>query len=61
MSDEKQFIELLAERKIEEKLDKALLAGGCLLCREAEPEQCHRSLVVEYLSRHWDGVEVRHL
>ena len=58
---ERQFHDLLAERKVEQTLDKKLLDGGCLLCSEAEPKQCHRSLVVEYLKMHWDGVEVSHL
>ena len=42
-------------------MERMQLSGGCLLCSEAEPEECHRSLVVEYLKKHWDGVEVRHL
>jgi uncharacterized protein (DUF488 family) len=33
----------------------------CLLCSEAEPDQCHRRLVAERLAAHWPGFEVVHL
>lgn len=58
---EKQFIELMATRRVEEKVDKSLLDGGCLLCSEPTPENCHRRLVAEYLKDKWDGVEIQHL
>lgn len=58
---ERQFLELLAQRRIEETLDRGLIEGGCLLCSEAIPEHCHRRLVAEYLSRHWGCLEILHL
>ena len=58
---EKQFLALLAARRVEETVDKNLLAGGCLLCSEATPEQCHRRLVAEYLREKWGDVEIEHL
>ena len=58
---EKQFLALMAARRIEETLDKNLLAGGCLLCSEPTPEHCHRRLVAEYLREKWGDVEIEHL
>ncbi len=58
---ERQFRALMAERRVEIKLPKDLMDGGCLLCSESTPEQCHRRLVAEYLQSHWDGMEVIHL
>jgi uncharacterized protein (DUF488 family) len=57
-----RFLELMAERKIENKLSPSILNGACLLCSEALPHFCHRRLVCEYLNDKWDGVlEVQHL
>jgi uncharacterized protein (DUF488 family) len=58
---EKQFLALLAARRIEDKLDKSLIEGGCLLCSETTPEHCHRRLVAEYLRDKWGNVEIQHL
>jgi hypothetical protein len=59
---EKQFLDLMAQRKIEEKIDKALFAApAVLLCSEPTAENCHRRLVVEYLQRKWGGLNCTHL
>jgi uncharacterized protein (DUF488 family) len=58
---EKQFLALMAARRIEDKLDKALIDGGCLLCSESTPEQCHRRLVAEYLRDRWGDLKIEHL
>ncbi|MGY2717967.1 uncharacterized protein (DUF488 family) [Thermostichus sp. MS-CIW-19] len=58
---ERQFLSLMAERRIEDQVDKSILDGGCLLCSEATPEHCHRRLVAEYLHRKWGDVEIVHL
>lgn len=58
---ERQFLQLMSTRRIEESIDKELLAGGCLLCSEPTPEHCHRRLVAEYLRGKWNDVEIRHL
>ncbi len=59
---EKRFLDLIAERKIEDQLRPDLLDGTCLLCSEATPHHCHRRLVLDYLNRRWDGaLDVRHL
>lgn len=58
---EKQFLKLIAERKIEEKVSPDLLDGGCLLCSEATPHHCHRRLVAEYLSQKLGTIQIHHL
>ena len=58
---EKQFLALMAMRRVESKVDKNLISGGCLLCSEATPEHCHRRLVAEYLQEKWGDVEIQHL
>ena len=58
---EAQFMKLIRKRKIEETTPKPLLDGGCLLCSEDQPHQCHRRLVAEYLAEKWGNVEIQHL
>ena len=59
---ERGFLDLLAERRIEDRLDPADLDGACLLCSEATPHHCHRRLVVEYLQDRWRApLDVHHL
>jgi uncharacterized protein (DUF488 family) len=58
---ESKFLALMAERKVEETLDRSVLDGGCLLCSEATPENCHRRLVAEYLKEKWSSVEIEHI
>ena len=58
---EKRFLDLIAQRRIEESLPRDVFASGCLLCSEAKPHHCHRRLVAEYLKQKWGDVEVRHL
>src|SRR5436190_6192382 len=50
---EREFLKLMQERKIEEKIQPELISGGCLLCSEDQPHQCHRRLVAEYLEKKW--------
>ena len=58
---ERQFVDLMARREIEKKIDPELLQQGCLLCSEHLPHHCHRRLVAEYLHAKWGGFETRHL
>jgi uncharacterized protein (DUF488 family) len=58
---EGKFLTLMAERKVEEQLDRALIDRGCLLCSEPTPEHCHRRLVAEYLQKAWGDVEIEHI
>jgi uncharacterized protein (DUF488 family) len=55
------FLDLMRERKIENKIDPALIAGGCLLCSEDKPHHCHRRLVAEYLNDCWGNLQINHL
>lgn len=58
---ERQFLDLMALRKIEEKVQREMLDGACLLCSEDKPNLCHRRLVAEYLKMKWGDVEIQHL
>lgn len=58
---ESRFLELMGERAIESTVPHDLLDGGCLLCSEETPEQCHRRLVAEYLNRHWGNLSLTHI
>lgn len=59
---EQQFLRLMEERHIESSVGMEIINGGCLLCSEDKPEQCHRRLVAEYLKIHWNGdFTIRHL
>jgi uncharacterized protein (DUF488 family) len=58
---EREFLELMDRRRIQDSIPKELIAGGCLLCSEHLPEHCHRRLVIEYLARHWGNIETTHI
>lgn len=57
-----RFLQLMEERKIEQRLKPEMFEGACLLCSEATPHHCHRRLVCEYLNDKWHGaLSVTHL
>src|SRR2546426_7987928 len=57
-----RFLRLMAERKIEEKLDRKLFdVPTALLCSETKAERCHRTLVLEYLKDKWGNLSIIHL
>ena len=58
---ERRFIDLMAERQIEQKIKPETLEDVCLLCSEDKPHHCHRRLVAEYLNKHWGNIEIEHL
>jgi uncharacterized protein (DUF488 family) len=58
---ERQFLDLMAERKIENTTPRDMVDHGCLLCSEELPHHCHRRLVAEYLKEKWGDVEVEHI
>ena len=59
---EEAFLALMRARNIESTLDKESFARKTvLLCSEPTAEHCHRRLVLEYLQKHWEGVEINHL
>ena len=64
---ERQFLELMRSRRIEETVSPEMLEGGCLLCSEEKPDHCHRRLVAEYLKEKWGdlvnmvNIEIEHI
>lgn len=59
---ERGFLSLMAERRIEQALDRSSFARRTvLLCSEPTAEHCHRRLVAEYLRDRWCDVEIVHL
>ena len=58
---ESKFLALMAERKVEDHLDRNVIDGGCLLCSEPAPEHCHRRLAAEYLNGKWGNIEIEHI
>ena len=60
---EVQFMDLMRQRQIEEKLDRAGFTKSptALLCSEKTAEHCHRRLVLEYLRDKWGDVSAMHL
>ena len=59
---ETAFLELLARREIEKRLDRSQFNTlTVLLCSEQSAQHCHRRLVVEYLQRHWWSLDATHL
>lgn len=58
---ESRFLDLMAERGIEDSVPRSTLDEACLLCSEDQPVKCHRRLVAEYLDAKWGGLEIVHL
>ena len=58
---ERRFIDLMAERGIEDRIKPEMLENACLLCSEDKPHHCHRRLVAEYLKGCWGDVDIEHL
>lgn len=59
---EDRFLDLMKQRRIEDRLKPEMFEGTCLLCSEDTPHHCHRRLVIEYLNDRWKGVlTARHL
>jgi len=58
---QRQFLDLMAERRIEHAVERESLDGACLLCSEDEPHHCHRRLVAEYLREKWGDVQIEHI
>lgn len=58
---ERKFLDLMAQRKVENTMFPALMDKSCLLCSEPTPDHCHRRLVAEYLKEKWTDVEIEHL
>lgn len=58
---EDAFLDLMAARRVEDVVSPSTLDNAVLLCSEAAADHCHRRLVAEYLSLHWDNVSITHL
>jgi len=59
---EKGFVDLMAERKVENLISRDLFKPRTLLlCSEHTAEHCHRRLVIDYLDAHWGDVHGIHL
>ena len=58
---ERQFLDRMRQRRIEETISKEEVADGSLLCSEDKPHHCHRRLVAEYLKDRWGDVDIVHL
>jgi len=58
---ERRFLDLMAERQVEQSVPPEVLDGACLLCSEEKPQYCHRRLVAEYLKEKWKEVQIEHL
>ena len=58
----REYEALLQRRKIQSQMELIVGASGCLLCSEAKPHHCHRSLLADYLSRtSGRNISVKHI
>lgn len=56
------YMNLMVRRNVERLIDKNHIIGGCLLCSEHLPHQCHRRLAAEYLNAQWgSNLTITHL
>lgn len=59
---EPMFLALLAERNVENAVDRHLFdVPAVLLCSEPTADRCHRRLVAEYLAGKWGPAKIVHL
>ncbi|MBI5772213.1 MAG: DUF488 domain-containing protein [Verrucomicrobia bacterium] len=58
---ERAFLDLMARREIEKRIQPEVLQHGCLLCSEHQPHHCHRRLIAEYLNTKWGSITTKHL
>ena len=58
---ETQFKTIIARRQIEKHITPQDMDMACFLCSEANADNCHRRLVVEYLAEHWPSISIVHL
>ena len=57
----RDFNELIRQRRIESRFTPEQMDHACLLCSEHTADRCHRRLVAEYFSQHWNNVDIHHL
>jgi uncharacterized protein (DUF488 family) len=58
---QQQYLQLLKDRALAERITPGELDGACLLCSEHRPDHCHRRLAAEYLKQHHPELEIVHL
>ena len=58
---QEQFKTIIAQRQIEKQLIPQDTDMSCFLCSEAKSDYCHRRLVAEYLTEHWQNTSILHL
>lgn len=58
---EERFLDLMAQRKVEDTIPRSAVDDACLLCSEDKPHHCHRRLVAEYWKKKWGALEIIHL
>jgi uncharacterized protein (DUF488 family) len=58
---ETQFKGIIAQRQIEKYFVPQDMDMNCFLCSEAKADNCHRRLVAEYLTKHWQDISICHL
>ncbi len=57
-----EYLALIEKRKVENNMSLVSGGGACLLCSEAKPHQCHRSLLAGYLmKKSGNAISVQHL
>ncbi|HIQ51043.1 MAG TPA: DUF488 domain-containing protein [Nautiliaceae bacterium] len=58
---EKIYNKILLDRNILNFIKKDELNNSVFLCSEPTPTHCHRRLLAEYIAKHFDNVEIKHL
>ena len=58
---EKIYNKILLDRNILNLIKKDELNNSVFLCSEPTPTHCHRRLLAEYIAKHFDNVEIKHL
>ena len=57
-----EYLAMLERRKVESSMSLVASGDACLLCSEAKPHHCHRSILADYLNRKSGGtITVQHL
>lgn len=57
----RRYLDLLAARKVGQRIALHDLDRTCLLCSEATPDHCHRRLAADYLAQAVGGLDIVHL
>jgi len=58
---EKQYNQILIDRDILFNTSLSEFEDAVLLCSEPMAEQCHRRLAAEYIAKHFENVNIKHI